>query len=713
MKKAQELYEKLEEGLYAWYPFSKEQSAYLVNGGNLDSFFRKKLSILDHPGESSCDFVILPQGLPQKEDLIPLFRHWKTLLKPTGTFLFPMENPLGLKFFCGDQDPYTGRNFDSISSYRNGTKENGQLISKFQVEQLLLQAGFDHSHFYAVLPTAKQAQLVYAPDVLPEEALSARLFPLYHKPDTLFLEERHLYDSFIANNLFHQTANFYLVEATFTETIPKINQVTLSLDRGNEAMITVMTRDNTVEKRIIHPEQEKKLDQLAENTAYLQERGIPVIQGEKTKDRFIMDYVSGENMIQVLRKCFWEDRGVFLEKMDEMKEIIQKSSLISGENHLGPLLERGFFDLTPVNGLYVKGKPIFFDQEFCVPDLPLNLILWRSIIVVYEESMEEVFPKEILFQRYGMVEIKEELERIQWEFYNSLRNIDVLSGHFAKYQSNPQVIHNNRQRMNYSEKEYQKIFLQVLENEGDKAVYVFGSGKYAKEFVQIYRNDVKISGILDNNKDKWGSTFENFPILDPTSIPEKENAKIIVCVKNYSSILTQLEELSFANYAVFSPSVSYKKPVKKFQSKTEKKTYQRGYVAGVFDLFHIGHLNLLRKAKEQSDYLIVGVVSDEGVEKYKKTKAFISLEERLEIVSACRYVDEAVAIPLDFADSLKAHQLFQFDCQFSGSDYENDANWLKTKDLLEAKGSTIHFLPYTESTSSTQLKKVIEKEGEI
>jgi len=139
------------------------------------------------------------------------------------------------------------------------------------------------------------------------------------------------------------------------------------------------------------------------------------------------------------------------------------------------------------------------------------------------------------------------------------------------------------------------------------------------------------------------------------------------------------------------------------------KKYHVGYVAGVFDLFHVGHLNLLRRAKEQCDYLIVGVVTDEGVRRHKNTASFIPFEERLALVQACRYVDEAVEIPLGYSDTKDAYLKFQFDVQFSGSDYVNDVEWLEKKKFLQRHGSDLVFFPYTESTNSTKIKEMIDK----
>lgn len=139
----------------------------------------------------------------------------------------------------------------------------------------------------------------------------------------------------------------------------------------------------------------------------------------------------------------------------------------------------------------------------------------------------------------------------------------------------------------------------------------------------------------------------------------------------------------------------------------QKKKYKIGYVPGVYDLFHIGHLNLIRRAKEQSEYLLVGVLTDELVEHFKGKKPYIPLEERMEIVSSIKEVDEVVKV--DFSNTVKmdAWKLYHYDAYFSGSDHEHD--WDREKKELQAVGSDIVFLPYTQSTSSTMIKKQIRE----
>lgn len=117
----------------------------------------------------------------------------------------------------------------------------------------------------------------------------------------------------------------------------------------------------------------------------------------------------------------------------------------------------------------------------------------------------------------------------------------------------------------------------------------------------------------------------------------------------------------------------------------------------------------VQNAKEQCDYLIVGIVSDEQVIKSKKTRPYIPFEERLAIVQACRYVDEAVMIPPDRPNTEDAFYMYHFDAQFSGSDYADNPDWQARKIFLRQHGSDMVFLPYTETTSSTEIKEQISR----
>ena len=129
-----------------------------------------------------------------------------------------------------------------------------------------------------------------------------------------------------------------------------------------------------------------------------------------------------------------------------------------------------------------------------------------------------------------------------------------------------------------------------------------------------------------------------------------------------------------------------------------------GYTTGVYDLFHIGHLNLLRKAKAQCDYLIVGVSTDDLVE-YKGKRSVIPFEERKEIVRVIRYVDEVVT--QENMDKLGAWKKYHFDVMFVGDDWKGTDKWNKIESELAEVGAKVVYFPYTKGTSSTLINETL------
>lgn len=131
-----------------------------------------------------------------------------------------------------------------------------------------------------------------------------------------------------------------------------------------------------------------------------------------------------------------------------------------------------------------------------------------------------------------------------------------------------------------------------------------------------------------------------------------------------------------------------------------------GYTSGVYDLFHVGHLNLLRNAKGMCDNLIVGVTTDELVS-YKNKKAVIPHNERMEIVRANRYVDSVV--PQENMDKFEMWRKLKFDVMFVGDDWFDTPKWEDLEAKFKEVGVRIVYFPYTKGTSSTILNETLKK----
>lgn len=132
-----------------------------------------------------------------------------------------------------------------------------------------------------------------------------------------------------------------------------------------------------------------------------------------------------------------------------------------------------------------------------------------------------------------------------------------------------------------------------------------------------------------------------------------------------------------------------------------------GYTTGVFDLFHVGHVNLLRNARSMCDHLIVGVSIDELVRQYKKKTPVIAFGDRIEVVRACRYVD--TAIPQVDMDKLTAWRKLRFDVAFVADDWYDSPSWRQIEKDFNANGVRLIYLPYTKGVSSTLINDILEE----
>lgn len=137
------------------------------------------------------------------------------------------------------------------------------------------------------------------------------------------------------------------------------------------------------------------------------------------------------------------------------------------------------------------------------------------------------------------------------------------------------------------------------------------------------------------------------------------------------------------------------------------KKYKIGYTTGVFDLFHIGHLNILKKSKEFCDYLIVGVSTDELVLSYKNKLPIIPFSERIAIVEAIKYVDKV--IPQLSLDKTLIYNQIKFDVLFHGNDWSNNKLYLEMEQKFNSLGVDVIYFDYTKGVSSTELTKKISE----
>ena len=758
----------------------------VISDNTLDDF-----TLWDSAADGIYDVIVAVDVIEYAQNPIWFFKRIRSLMSPSGKLLLSADNRLGIRYFCGDQDAFSGRNYDGVENYMHllpWEREaiEGRAYAKAELVKLLEEAGFWQHRFFSVFPRISNPQLLLAEDYKPNEALDIRVFPEYNNPDTVFLCEEELYPALMENGLLHGMANGFLIECPLDAAFSPVNQITLSGERGPEnAMATILRSDGLVEKRALYRAGDRKLRSLFENNEYLSAHGVRMIDAQLKGDVFVMPYIAGIPANDYFRDLLRSDKKAFLNRLDLFWNIILNSSEHANvcevnweqfepgwerrkaddpnrdkwrkiafgskgeQEELGVILKRGYLDLVSLNCFYSQEAFVFYDQELFLENVPAKAILLRTIEFIYKfnDQLDMILPRNELFERYGLSEHMGLFQKFISCFLNVLRDDDGLSDYFKEGRREMGIIQENRKRMNYSEEEYPMIFKDIFHHAKGRRLYLFGSGRYAKRFRDKYGKMYPVSGYLDNDESRWGTETEGLPVLAPEALREMNPAeyKVIICIRNYLPVLKQLRQMKIPNISVYDPGVNYQdimrgqgkvtaellrqeKSPEQRQCMTEweqgreavlpvegtnaekSKKYNIGYVAGVFDLFHIGHLNLLRRAKEQCNYLIVGVVTDEGVRRHKKSNPQILFEERVAIVGACRYVDEVVEIPLDQGDTDQAYRRYRFDVQFSGSDYADDPKWMAKRDFLQKHGADLVFFPYTKGISTTQLKEILKHE---
>jgi len=755
VKKITPLIKEIQKGLLAWYDF-KEGSHILYVGNRGDAISDWLLSrtgeVYDAAGreigdslhvtiapmemtvdeqftgvyKGKFDYIVCIARLEGETDPKSVLRSWKNMLAGGGIYLLGFNNRLGIRFFCGDRDLYTERNFDGIENYRRAysRKEDkflGRMYAKAELEQIFFECELHNARFYSVYSNLQNPSHLFAYGYTPREDVTNRIFPTYISPETVFLEEEALYPTLIDNDLFHVLANAYLVEAASDEKaeLSQVLQVTASMERSAEdAMLTVIYENGTVEKRNVYPEGRKRFEKMLEYTKDIGAHGVKTVPMKMTERGICMPYIDAPSGQLYLRRLLQSDTTAFLEAMDKFYAQLLKSSDVVLEDRgdgMGATLKYGYPDMVPLNSFYVDGEFVFFDQEFRKDNYPVNVMAMRMISMLYfgNPEFEKIIPVNTLYERYNLLERLDEWRQMESRFLRPLRNEGELWEYHQEIRRNGNTVNSNRQRMNYSEEDYDRLFVDILNNADTRKLILFGSGRFAERFLDLYAVDYMPYAIIDNKKEAWGKSIRGIEIHAPSFLNKLSSGeyKIIICIKNYVSVIKQLDEMGIKDYSVFDPNRDYPRkhhPIA-LPEKENRKKYHVGYISGTFDLFHVGHLNLFKKAKEQCDYLMVGVVTDKGTIRHKGVAPFIPFEERMELVRSCRYVDEAVEIPVDANGPREAFSMYHFDVMFQGSDHINEPYWIDAQEYLREKGADLVFFPYTLSTNSTNIKALIEK----
>ena len=248
---------------------------------------------------------------------------------------------------------------------------------------------------------------------------------------------------------------------------------------------------------------QQRLKELIEHGEDLKSHGVPVVPAKLEGDSYRMPYVYAKSGLIYLRELLRQDTEAFLREMDKFRDLILQSSEHVSEDMgdgRGVVLKRGYFDMVPLNSFLIDREYVFFDQEFCIEDLPVKVMEWRQVASFYfgDPAAEKILPMDMLLERYGLKEEMPRWKKIEWEILGGILKDDKLKEHRSKYRTSENTI---RARRTAIDRHCMNIFSGI---EGKK-LYLFGSGKYAERFLDLYGIDFPVCGLLDNDESRQGT----------------------------------------------------------------------------------------------------------------------------------------------------------------------------------------------------------------
>lgn len=370
--------------------------------------------------------IIFCFDLFEHNDYENLLKTISLLLSEKGIVYFGADNKEGIRFECGDMI------------------KSDNLLYRDEMQNVFIKNNFHILEVYSVLPNLWAGQLIYSSNFIPNESLQVRYQPLYVNNTKIFEKENVLVDKLIKNNTFHKRVNSYLFVCSKCDILSNNNILSVSLtpNRGIKDFCITMIYEDKVTKQ--YPFSNNK-NNLIENENYLINRGIPIIKSHFVGNSNHYSRIKSMNLVLYMRELLTTDLNKFLETFDRYVDFVYKSSDIVEESKYGSIVEKCFFDLVPLNCFWHNDNFLFFDQEFYIPNFPINLIVWRAIIILYYETdLDSIYSSFDLMKRYGIYDYRQEYCEMSYSILSKLRNDEALNEFYSKHRVTNEIINMNR-----------------------------------------------------------------------------------------------------------------------------------------------------------------------------------------------------------------------------------------------------------------------------
>lgn len=492
----------MREGLLNWYPFSKSCEILELSDGfgaltGLLSRVAKEVTVLEEkvqraeciakryenldnltifagneeniPLKQKFDYIVVEKAIDTRYALEQLIGKVYPFLKETGRLLFVCENRFGMKYWCGAPDPVSKQPFAGI----RGRAIAGMMNRQELIEALEQNREIAGWQMYYPFPDHKLTQALYTDRYLPKASVRDRVIPYYPAEDrrSLICLENEISDDLIANGVFHVFANSFLVECSKKPFEPEVIFAALSTDRGKEhGFATVISGQETVKKKLLHPEGKKSLEKLHQNQQELLQHGVLCVEETLQEDAIEMPFVSGKSLIEYVKELFFHQKDMVETVFDKLYETIQKSSEHVpfsecalrddrlNEENVGVILKKAYIDMIPYNSFYKEGEILFYDQEFVRECYPAKYVLFRALryTYIYIPEAEKILPLQYFKGKYGLEDIWQVFEQEEARFVEDNRNYELLSSFYRWAGITAKEVDENIKRLKSETKEIAK-----------------------------------------------------------------------------------------------------------------------------------------------------------------------------------------------------------------------------------------------------------------
>lgn len=377
-----------------------------------------------------------------------LIKYCKNLLKPDGKLLIATDNKFALRSYVGDRDECTGITFDSVTGYKSSKKT--YKLGKKKIENILNEVGLNYYKFFYPLPDYKLPSLIFTDKYLPSSSKINGYFPYYNQNSSIFYSEVDAYDTIIKEDtkMFPFFANSYFIETSQIEFKNDTRFVSFNNCRKEEYQLMTKIREKEVEKTSLNEKAKKHIDEMKKNIQDLKQENIEIldeIRDDKIVSKFVdvklasqivSDY---EKNLEEILKILYKYRDELLKltvPYQEEKTVIEKYNLKIDKSILTKFhyLKNGYWDMILKNCFIIDDKCVFFDQEWVEDYVPMEFLIYRSIV-----NVEKIRNKIEEYGLYEKMQIKEFIpifEQLDSKITEKILDKEMFSFYQRKY-NNP------------------------------------------------------------------------------------------------------------------------------------------------------------------------------------------------------------------------------------------------------------------------------------